>query len=401
MKKVLIIEDDLIVANVYRNKLMVDGFAVETANSGEMGYDSLKKFKPDVVVLDLVLPNMSGIELIKLIRTEPGFEKLPIVVFSNTYLSNLVQDAWKAGATKCLSKSSCSPKQVVETLRSVLNLQPASLATSFISAEPRAKLSSPEKDPNATAQAELRRSFAATFTDAINALRNGIKALNKPGTEADRLSHTQEMYRRVRALTNAAAVASLTELAQLSEALEALTLELHDKPASINASTLRTVAAAIDFLPVLVDAASAPKTPTNAANANILVVDDEAISRRAVTHALERAKLKSVGVDDPNVALKMLTESSYDLVFLDVDMPGMNGHELCTKLRALPRHKKTPVVFVTGLTDFQNRANSMMSGGNDFIAKPFPFLELAVKSLVYVLRGKYPTPTAKPALAPA
>jgi DNA-binding response OmpR family regulator len=110
---------------------------------------------------------------------------------------------------------------------------------------------------------------------------------------------------------------------------------------------------------------------------------------------LDRAKLKSVGVDDPAVALKLLSETSYDLVFLDVDMPGMTGHELCTRLRALPQHKKTPVVFVTGLNDFQNRANSTMSGGNDFIAKPFPFLELAVKSLVYVLRGKYPTTAAK------
>jgi DNA-binding response OmpR family regulator len=69
-------------------------------------------------------------------------------------------------------------------------------------------------------------------------------------------------------------------------------------------------------------------------------------------------------------------------------MPGMNGFELCTKLRTLPSYKKTPVVFVTSLTDFESRASSMMSGGNDFIAKPFLFIELATKALVYVLRGK-------------
>ena len=118
------------------------------------------------------------------------------------------------------------------------------------------------------------------------------------------------------------------------------------------------------------------------------MVDDEAISRRAITHALEKAKLGSVNVEDPNLAYKMLSEQSFDLVFLDVDMPGMNGFELCTKLRALPAHKKTPVVFVTSLNDLESRASSMMSGGNDFIGKPFLFIELAVKSLVYVLRGK-------------
>ena len=84
----------------------------------------------------------------------------------------------------------------------------------------------------------------------------------------------------------------------------------------------------------------------------------------------------------------MLSENSYDLVFLDIDMPEINGHELCSKLRSLPRHRSTPVVFVTSNTDLKNRANSTISGGNDFIGKPFHFLELAVKSLGYVLRAK-------------
>jgi len=118
-------------------------------------------------------------------------------------------------------------------------------------------------------------------------------------------------------------------------------------------------------------------------------VDDEAISRRALAHALERAKLKCLTVEDPRAALELLSQNKFDLIFLDVDMPGMNGFELCTKLRAMPAHKKTPVVFVTGLTDFESRANSMMSGGNDFIAKPFLFIELAVKALLFILRSRF------------
>ena len=119
-----------------------------------------------------------------------------------------------------------------------------------------------------------------------------------------------------------------------------------------------------------------------------MVVDDEPISRRAVIYALEKAQLKCVGVEDPNVALNMLSENQFNLIFLDVDMPGMTGFELCTKLRALPAHAKTPVVFVTGLTDFESRARSTLSGGNDLIAKPFLFMELAVKALGYVLKGQ-------------
>ena len=104
--------------------------------------------------------------------------------------------------------------------------------------------------------------------------------------------------------------------------------------------------------------------------------------------ALEKAKLKSVEVEDPLTALELLSETKFDLVFLDVDMPVMNGFEVCSKLRTGELNKRTPVVFVTNLNDFENRASSTMSGGNDFIAKPFMFIELAVKALIHVLRGQ-------------
>src|SRR5665213_3504856 len=117
MKNILIIEDDQIVANVYRNKLAVDGYKVEVAGDGESGLRIMRTFQPQIIILDLVLPTMSGVDVIKQIRSEPDFAKVPIIVFSNTYLTNLIQDAWRAGANKCLSKASCTPKDVIEVVR--------------------------------------------------------------------------------------------------------------------------------------------------------------------------------------------------------------------------------------------------------------------------------------------
>jgi DNA-binding response OmpR family regulator len=128
--------------------------------------------------------------------------------------------------------------------------------------------------------------------------------------------------------------------------------------------------------------------PVDNSPAEILVVDDEILSRRAITYALEKATLKAVSVEDPNVALSLATENRYDLIFLDVQMPGMDGFELCTKIRATQNNKTTPVIFVTSLTDFKSRAKSSLSGGTDLIAKPFMFIELSVKALTHVLRGR-------------
>jgi CheY-like chemotaxis protein len=188
-------------------------------------------------------------------------------------------------------------------------------------------------------------------------------------------------------LTNNASIVGLFQITQMTDALEALLKELHDKPKNIHASTLRTVASAIDFLGVLFEQQGAAPDK-QFYEANVLVVDDEATSRRAIDYALEKARLKSVCVEDPVQALQLLCEKKFDLIFLDVDMPSMNGYELCSKLRTLPSCKKTPVVFVTGLVDFESRANSSMSGGNDFIAKPFLFIELAVRALVHIWRGR-------------
>jgi DNA-binding response OmpR family regulator len=404
MKKVLIIEDDQIVANIYRNKFTVEGYQVEIALDGEAGLELIRNFRPDAVILDLMLPKITGVELMKRIRAEPDFEKLPLIVFSNTYLSNMVQEAWKAGATKCLSKANCTPRQVIEVVRSTTGgngspsgnsaaaqLQPASASGQVSTGRPTAK--SAADDADVAFQGELRKSFIEGLPAMLGALRSQLKNIVKSEHEADRLKHVGELHRRVRALTGNAGIAGMIPIAQMSDALEALLKELHEKPKNLNASTTRTVATAVDFLGTLFDQAG--QSQREIPPARILVVDDEAISRRAVTHALEKAKLASINVEDPNVAYKLLSEQSFDLVFLDVDMPGMNGFELCTKLRALPSHKKTPVVFVTSLNDLESRASSMMSGGNDFIGKPFLFIELAVKALVYVLRGKLDT-TRKP-----
>src|SRR2546430_12104835 len=135
MKKILIVEDDQIVANIYRNKFSVDGFQVEIALDGQVGLELVRSFRPDAVILDLMLPKMTGVELMKKIRLEEDFQHLPVIVFSNTYLTNMVQEAWKAGATKCLSKANCTPKQVIEVVRGALSTNGAASAAGTAAAQ--------------------------------------------------------------------------------------------------------------------------------------------------------------------------------------------------------------------------------------------------------------------------
>lgn len=392
-KKILFIEDDQIFGGAYRNKLQLDGFETEIAFDGEAGLDALRRFQPDAVLLDLILPRMTGVEVLRQIRQEPGFENLPIIVFTNNYLTSMVQEAWKAGATKCLSKADCVPGEVITAIHAILvgNLPIAPGAMPETSAAPSSTTTAVyADDQDEKFQAELRREFVDNWPASLAHMRLLMQSIVRVEGESLRLQQIHQLYRRIHALTGNASIVGMMQIAQLASALEALLSKLYDKPKNINASTLHTISDAVEVLGNLFT-----KHPMGDSHAfTVLVVDDEATSRRAISYALEKANLKSVSVENPLEALDILPDRTFDLIFLDVDMPDMNGYELCTRLREIPAYKKTPVVFVTCLNDLESRTNSTMSGGNDVIAKPFLFMELAVKALVYVVRGKLESETA-------
>jgi CheY-like chemotaxis protein len=117
MKRIVIIEDHPVLISIYRNKFIAEGFQVEIASDGESGLELINRIKPDLVVLDLAMPKVNGIEVLKRLRASPLFQDLPVIIFSD---SAWTQQAWKEGATIVLSKSGHSPSQVVESARNAL-----------------------------------------------------------------------------------------------------------------------------------------------------------------------------------------------------------------------------------------------------------------------------------------
>ncbi len=240
---------------------------------------------------------------------------------------------------------------------------------------------------DALTSTDLRRAFLDGLPGSITVLRQSLQQLLRAENGAARVQHLATIHEHVRTVAASAANTDLAQVRQLLGIFEALLQDLAEIPDSLNASTSRTLATTIDFLGRLAQRGhrlNAQSTPAE----DILVVDDEIISRRAVVLALQKAGLKSVSVDHPDQAYALLAKTRFALIFLDVDMPGMNGFALCSKIRELPAHRKTPIIFVTGLADFESRANSTISGGNDVIAKPFLLLELALKALVFLLQSR-------------
>ena len=150
---------------------------------------------------------------------------------------------------------------------------------------------------------------------------------------------------------------------------------------------MRTMGQAADFLALLLNDKNHSRVP-DFGSARIVIVEDEAAARELIIAAMEMVGLSASGTETPNLGLSMLGAEACDLIFLDINLPEMNGFELCSKVRALPLHERTPIVFLTGMASFQNRVQSSLSGGNDFIGKPFNVAELGVKALIWVMKGR-------------
>ncbi|MFS8084832.1 MAG: response regulator [Acidobacteriota bacterium] len=120
MKKIIVVDDQPVLASVYRAKFVAEGFHVDVAADGEAALELIERVKPDLVLLDLMLPKIKGIDVLKKLRANQSFKTLPVIVFSGSGQSGAVEEAWAAGASMVLAKSKTSPKQMVESVHNAL-----------------------------------------------------------------------------------------------------------------------------------------------------------------------------------------------------------------------------------------------------------------------------------------
>jgi len=119
MKKILLIEDDAFLVDIYTTKIKEAGYEIISAFDGEDGFKKAKEEKPDLVLLDLVLPGMDGWEFLKKAKSE-NLKDLKIVILSNLGQKEEVEKGIGLGVEKYLVKSHYAPSEVVEEIKKIL-----------------------------------------------------------------------------------------------------------------------------------------------------------------------------------------------------------------------------------------------------------------------------------------
>jgi DNA-binding response OmpR family regulator len=118
--RVLIVDDDPTLIEMYRARMVAEGFAVELAHDGQEALAKAVETNPSIILLDMRMPNVTGLEVLEILRTTKATQKTPVIVLTALSDDKLRQDALERGATDYLVKAETMPAQVVEKIHAIL-----------------------------------------------------------------------------------------------------------------------------------------------------------------------------------------------------------------------------------------------------------------------------------------
>ena len=119
-KKILLVEDDKFLRELMSKKLITLGYEVVSAADGESGLVMIKETKPDVVLLDLILPGINGFEVLEKAKQDPAIANIPVVILSNLGQTEDIEKGLALGAKDFLVKAHFTPQEIVNKLKSIL-----------------------------------------------------------------------------------------------------------------------------------------------------------------------------------------------------------------------------------------------------------------------------------------
>jgi DNA-binding response OmpR family regulator len=120
MTKIAIIEDDQAISQMYRFKFEAENYEVETAENGKLGLQLVESFKPDIILLDLMMPEMSGDQMLAEMRKTPWGKDIKVVILTNRGEQEIPPAVKTLGVEAVILKADMTPRQVAELVKTKL-----------------------------------------------------------------------------------------------------------------------------------------------------------------------------------------------------------------------------------------------------------------------------------------
>lgn len=120
MTKILLVEDDPLIYRMYQKLFTLEGYETEIAENGQEGLDKIASFQPDIILLDIMMPTMNGVEMLTHLKAVPATANIPTVVLTNVSDIRVANEVFAKGANLSIVKSEADPDQIIDWIKSVL-----------------------------------------------------------------------------------------------------------------------------------------------------------------------------------------------------------------------------------------------------------------------------------------
>jgi CheY-like chemotaxis protein len=402
--KFLVVDDDLISRQAMSLALKKTFGQPDIAVDGETALTQAGRETYDVIFLDVQLPGMDGFELCTKIRDTTLNRNTPVVFVTGQSDFDARAKSTLSGGNDLMGKPFLTFEITVKALTLALqgrlqkslpkHEQSKDKDSSVTFTEVVRSVSSfsiPTRQPLLTGAMEETNNFTDAFLTralkSLGPLRELCQLILQTSDEETRQNMLADGFLRINSLIFRNGSEMVHPAYQICAALEGLFKKLLENAKHSTPSTLATVAAAVDLLPEMCAPGLRADLAVNPP-VHMLVVDDDLVARRVILGVLQTAFARPESAENGEAALALAMEKPFDVIFLDVVMPGMDGFEVCSKIRETILNRATPVIFVTGQNDFETRARMSRTGGNDLMGKPFLTPEITVKALTFALRGR-------------
>jgi len=389
-RSILIIEDEESFAKILTNLARESGFNALASPTADEGLRLARKFRPEAILLDIRLPDHSGLMVLDQLKSDPRLRHVPVHVISSTDLSKPAREMGAFGyALKPVDKDQLSvvfqniTSYVSQKKKHVLIVEDNEIQRDHI--EDLISGGDVEVDSVSTAEDALKNLSKKTYDCMIMDLGlpdlSGYDLLSKISQENSSYSFppvivytardlTSEEESKLRHYSNSIIIKGAKSHERL---LNEVTLFLHRVESDLPIERQR----------MLRELRSREKALENK---RILIVDDDVRNIFALSSALEHWGADVIIARNGRESLEQLEKERVDLVLMDIMMPEMDGYEAISRIRQDSQHRKLPIIALTAKTMKDDQAKCIAVGANDYLSKP-----LDIEKLLSLLRVWLPS----------
>lgn len=373
-KVILVIEDDSDFAKIIMEAARELGFKVLLAFNGQTGLEMAKKFTPMGILLDLMLPDISGSKLLSVLKSEKVLSTIPVHIISGTEQDLELRKLGAIGfATKPLSMEDIKEaleklvQYSLKSLKQVLLVEDDEVQSMAVNELLKAEdiIIKTAEDEETAVQELQKGGLDAVIIDLMLKNGNGLnicKFINEQNIEipvivypARSLNFEQEQ--ELRKYSDSIILKTASSQERLMDEVRMFLHKVMDYKKSVPALKDK-----------LIEEQSRELT-----GKKILIVDDDAKNVFVLAAALEKLEVEIGNAHNGQEAIDKLKQERYDLVLMDIMMPVMDGYEAIRQMKANDRMNRIPIIALTAKALKGDKEKALEAGADDYISKPVDY----------------------------